>query len=296
MGVVTTNGARADEALRMVGELEHASEHPIAGTTAAAAESRNAALPSVDGFVNRESLGVEGVVEATPLVVGRHALLQDRGMALPDELDDARRAAESRGRTAIAAGWDGAARALFVVGDALKPTSAEAVARLRGLGLPRVLLTGDNEATARAVAGEAIDEVVAEVLPSAKAEVVRRLQSEGRVGDGVDDAPALAQADLGLSIGTGTDAAIQASDLTLVSGDLRAAADTIRLARATLRTITQNLAWALGHDAAAIARAVVALLNPLIAGAEMVFSSVSVVADALRLRRFEAERAGAPAP
>jgi P-type Cu+ transporter len=216
-------------------------------------------------------------------------------MHLPPELDAARRAAEARGQTAIAAGWDGRATAVFVVADTVKETSAEAVAALKALGLRPVLLTGDNATTAHAVAAEVgIDEVIAEVLPADKADVIRRLQGEGRVvamvGDGVNDAPALAQADLGLSIGTGTDVAIEASDLTLVSGDLRAAADAIRLSRATLRTIKQNLAWAFGYNAAAVPLAAIGLLNPVIASLAMVFSSISVVGNALRLRRFEARR------
>ena len=224
-------------------------------------------------------------------MVGRPALLDDWGMHLPAELDDARRAAEQRGQTAIAAGWDGRATAVLVVADTLKPSSAAAVAELEQLGLRPVLLTGDNELTARAVAAElGIQEVIAEVLPSEKADVVRRLQAEGRVvamvGDGVNDAVALAQADLGLAIGTGTDVAIEASDLTLVSGDPRAAADAIRLSRATLRTIKQNLAWAFGYNVAAVPLAAAGLLNPIIAGAAMAFSSVSVVANSLRLRRF----------
>ncbi|HVE67489.1 MAG TPA: HAD-IC family P-type ATPase, partial [Solirubrobacteraceae bacterium] len=199
--------------------------------------------------------------------------------------------AEAEGLTAIAAGWDGAAQALFVVADQMKPTSPEAVRRLRDLGLQPVLLTGDNEATARAVAAEVgIEETIAEVLPADKANVVKRLQGEGRVvamvGDGVNDAPALAQADLGLSIGTGTDVAIEASDLTLVSGDLRAAVDAIRLSRSTLRVIKQNLAWAFGYNVAALPLAAAGLLNPLIAGAAMALSSVSVVSNSLRLRRF----------
>ena len=216
-------------------------------------------------------------------------------MHLPPDLDAARRAAEARGQTAIAAGWDGRATAVFVVADTVKETSAEAVASLKALGLRPVLLTGDNETTARAVAAEVgIDEVIAEVLPSEKADVIRRLQGEGRVvamvGDGVNDAPALAQADLGLSIGTGTDVAIEASDLTLVSGDLRAAADAIRLSRATLRTIKQNLAWAFGYNVAVIPLAAIGVLNPVIASLAMVFSSISVVGNALRLRRFAAQR------
>jgi Cu+-exporting ATPase len=212
-------------------------------------------------------------------------------MRLAPELEAAMADAERRGRTAIAAGWDGQAQAVLVVADAVKSTSAEAVARLKQLGLRPVLLTGDNEATARAVAAEVgIDDVIAEVLPADKADVVRRLQNEGRVvamaGDGVNDAPALAQADLGLAIGTGTDVAIEASDLTLVSGDLRAAADAIRLSRSTLRTIKQNLGWAFGYNVAALPLAAAGLLNPLLAGLAMALSSVSVVANALRLRRF----------
>jgi Cu+-exporting ATPase len=294
--VAVTDGLDRGEALRVVGALENASEHPIAQAIATAAQTELGPLPAVEGFGNREGLGVEGVVDGHAMVVGRPALLADWGMHLPAELDAARRAAESRGQTAIAAGWDGQATAVFVVADTVKPTSADAVAALKRLGLRPVLLTGDNETTARAVAGElGIEEVIAEVLPAGKADVVRRLQDEGRVvamvGDGVNDAPALAQADLGLAIGTGTDVAIEASDLTLVSGDLRAAADAIRLSRATLRTIKQNLAWAFGYNVAAIPLAAVGLLNPVIAAAAMALSSVSVVGNALRLRRFKVERA-----
>ena len=288
--VTVAEGVDQSEALRLVGALEHASEHPIAQAIAAAAAAEGP-LPAVEGFANREGLGVEGVVEGHALIVGRPALLADWAMHLPPELDAARRAAEGRGQTAIAAGWDGRATAVFVVADTVKPTSAEAVASLKALGLRPVLLTGDNETTARAVAAEVgIDEVIAEVMPADKAGVVRRLQAEGRVvamvGDGVNDAPALAQADLGLSIGTGTDVAIEASDLTLVSGDLRAASDAIRLSRATLRTIKQNLGWAFGYNLAAVPLAAIGLLNPVIASLAMVFSSLSVVSNALRLRRF----------
>jgi len=235
------------------------------------------------------------------VVVGRPALLADWAMHLPEPLEAARVAAEAEGRTAIAVGWDGAPRAVLAVADTVKPTSAEAVASLKALGLRPVLLTGDNEATARAVAAEVgIDEVIAEVLPSEKADVIRRLQSESRVvamvGDGVNDAPALAQADLGLAIGTGTDVAIEASDLTLVSGDLRAAPDAIRLSRATLRTIKQNLGWAFGYNVAALPLAAAGFLNPVLAGLAMAFSSVSVVANALRLRRFRSQHAADAAP
>jgi Cu+-exporting ATPase len=288
--VVVADGVDRDEALRLVGALESASEHPIARAIARTAAA-DGPLPVVEGFVNREGLGVEGVVDGHGIIAGRPALLAEWSLHLSPELDAARRAAEARGQTAIAAGWDGRATAVFVVADTVKDTSAEAVASLKALGLRPVLLTGDNETTARAVAAEVgIDEVIAEVLPGDKADVVRRLQAEGRVvamvGDGVNDAPALATADLGLSIGTGTDVAIEASDLTLVSGDLRAAADAIRLSRATLRTIKQNLAWAFGYNVAAVPLAAIGLLNPVIASLAMVFSSISVVSNALRLRRF----------
>ena len=298
--VAVADGVQRGEALRLVGALENASEHPIAQAIARAAQAEHGTLPAVESFTNREGLGVEGIVDGHVLVAGRPALLADRAMHLPAELDAARCAAQASGQTAIAAGWDGEATAVFIVADTVKPTSAEAIASLKALGLRPILLTGDNEATARAVATEVgIDEVIAEVLPSGKAAAVERLQGEGHVvamvGDGVNDAPALVQADLGLSIGTGTDVAIEASDLTLVSGDLRATADAIRLSRATLRTIKQNLGWAFGYNLAALPLAAAGLLNPLIAGAAMAFSSVSVVANALRLRRFEAQRS-TPAP
>jgi P-type Cu+ transporter len=293
--VVVADGVEREEALRLVGALEDASEHPIARAIAKGARADLGALPAGEGFANREGLGVEGVVDGHALVVGRPALLADWAVHLPAELDAARRAAEARGQTAIAAAIDGRAAAVFVVADTVKDSSAEAVASLKALGLRPVLLTGDNETTARFVAAEVgIDEVIAEILPTDKADVIGRLQAEGRVvamvGDGVNDAPALARADLGLSIGTGTDVAIEASDLTLVSGDLRAAADAIRLSRATLRTIKQNLAWAFGYNVAAIPLAAVGLLNPVIASLAMVVSSISVVGNALRLRRFEAQR------
>jgi Cu+-exporting ATPase len=296
VGVTVSEGEDRAAALRLAGALEDGSEHPIARAIARAAREELGSLPPVEAFAGREGLGVEGVVDGHGVQVGRPSLLAEWSLAIPDELDAARRAAEAQGRTAVLAAWDGAVRALLVVADTVKPTSAEAVASLRRLGLRPVLLTGDNETTARAVAAEVgIDEVIAEVLPSGKAAVVKGLQDDGRVvamvGDGVNDAPALAQADLGLAIGTGTDVAIEASDLTLVAGDLRAAADAIRLSRATLRTIKQNLAWAFGYNVAALPLAAIGLLNPVIAGAAMAFSSVSVVANALRLRRFSAAAA-----
>jgi len=292
--VATADGTDRAETVRLVGALEDASEHPIAQAIAQAAREEHGQLPAVEGFANREGLGVEGVVDGHAVVVGRPALLAEWSLRLTPELEAAAAAAETAGRTVIAAGWDGAARAVLAVADTVKPTSAAAVAELRALGLRPVLLTGDNRATAEAVAAEVgIDEVIAEVLPSGKADVIRRLQGEGRVvamaGDGVNDAPALAQADLGLAIGTGTDVAIEASDLTLVSGDLRAAAEAIRLSRATLRTIKQNLGWAFGYNVAALPLAAAGLLNPLLSAAAMALSSASVVANALRLRRFRSQ-------
>jgi len=293
--VVTAPDTERADALRLAGALEHASEHPVARAIAAAAGREHGPLPAVDAFANREGLGVEGMVADVDVVVGRSALMAEWGYELPAELQAALESAVAQGQTAVVAGWEGSARAVFVVADTVKPSSAEAVRGLKELGLRGVLLTGDNETTARAVAAEVgIDEVIAEVLPADKAEVVTRLQADGRVvamvGDGVNDAPALAQADLGLAIGTGTDVAIEASDLTLVSGDLRAAPDAIRLSRATLRTIRQNLGWAFGYNVAAIPLAATGLLNPVIAAAAMALSSVSVVANALRLRRFRPAR------
>ncbi|WP_405359131.1 heavy metal translocating P-type ATPase [Kitasatospora sp. NBC_00085] len=293
LAVHTAEGITESEALRLAGALEHASEHPIARAVATAAADRTGELPGVEGFENVPGLGVQGVVDGHAVLVGREQLLADWSQYLPARLAEAKRTAEAAGRTAVAVGWDGEARAVLEVADAVKPTSAEAIARLRALGLTPMLLTGDNAAVARAVAAEVgirPEDVIAEVLPQDKVATVRRLQAEGRVvamvGDGVNDAAALAQADLGLAMGTGTDAAIEAGDLTLVRGDLLAAADAIRLSRRTLATIKGNLFWAFGYNVAALPLAAAGLLNPMIAGAAMAFSSVFVVGNSLRLRTF----------
>ncbi|MGY1578805.1 heavy metal translocating P-type ATPase [Streptomyces sp. MN13] len=293
LAVHTAEGTGADEVLRLAGALENASEHPIAQAVAAGATERTGALPVPEDFANVPGLGVQGVVDGHAVLVGREKLLEEWAIGLPVALKEAKARAEAAGRTAIAVAWDGEARAVLEVADAVKDTSAEAVRRLRALGLRPVLLTGDNRAVAEAVAEEVgIDEVIAEVLPEDKVEVVKRLQGEGRtvamVGDGVNDAAALAQADLGLAMGTGTDAAIEAGDLTLVRGDLRAAADAIRLSRRTLGTIRSNLFWAFAYNVAALPLAAAGLLNPMIAGAAMAFSSVFVVGNSLRLRGFRA--------
>jgi Cu+-exporting ATPase len=293
LAVHTTPATSEAEVLRLAGALEHASEHPVARAVATGAAERGVTLPVPEDFANVAGLGVQGVVDGHAVLVGRERLLREWSMSLPAELERARAVAEAAGRTAVAVAWDGEARAVLEVADAVKDTSAEAVSRLRALGLTPVLLTGDNRAVAESVAAEVgIDEVIAEVMPEDKVAVVERLQAEGRsvamVGDGVNDAAALARADLGLAMGTGTDAAIEAGDLTLVRGDLRVAADAIRLSRRTLGTIRSNLFWAFAYNVAALPLAATGLLNPMIAGAAMAFSSVFVVGNSLRLRGFRA--------
>jgi P-type Cu+ transporter len=296
--VVPANGVERSEILRLAGAVEDASEHPVARAIAGRAREELGRLPAAERFSSRAGLGAEATVDGHSVVVGRPSLLASRGLALPAELVRRRDEAQAEGGTVVAVGWDGAVRGLVHVDDRLKPTSEEAVAELRSLGLEPVLLTGDNERTARSVAeAVGIEQVVANVLPHDKVAEVRRLQEAGKVvamvGDGVNDAPALAQADLGLAVGTGADVAIEASDLTLVSGDLRAAADAIRLARRTLRTIEGNLFWAFAYNVAAIPLAAAGLLDPIVAAAAMALSSVFVVTNSLRLRRFRSQREAA---
>ncbi len=297
--VVAGPGEDVSEVLRVAGALEGASEHPIARAIALGARDRTGLLPPVEDFTNVEGLGVQGIVKSDggihAVVVGRPRLLEQWSQHLPMSLSEALADAEAAGGTAVAVGWDGAARGVIVVADAVKETSEEAIAELRALGLRPLLLTGDNATVARSVAaavGIEPDSVIAGVLPAGKVDVVKRLQAEGRVvamvGDGVNDAAALTQADLGLALGTGADVAIEASDLTLVRGDLRVAADAIRLSRRTLATIKGNLFWAFAYNVAALPLAAAGLLNPMLAGAAMALSSVFVVTNSLRLRSFRA--------
>ena len=293
--VFAVDGEQPDEVLRVAGALESPSEHPIARAIATGARDKLGELPVADTFRNLRGLGVEGTVDGRAVVLGRVRLLADRSYEIPDELTSTTRRAESDGRTVVAVGWDGRARGLLMVADAVKSTSAEAVSLLKALGLSPIMVTGDNEAVARAVAAQVgIDEVIAGVLPQDKVETVKRLQNDGRVvamvGDGVNDAAALAQADLGVAMGSGTDVAIEASDVTIVGDDLRAVPDAIRLSRRTLSTIKGNLFWAFAYNVAALPLAAAGLLNPMIAGAAMAFSSVFVVTNSLRLRAFTPSR------
>jgi Cu+-exporting ATPase len=298
-GTVTTgalslhgvDAADPAQVLYLAGGLEAASEHPVGAAITAAASDRFGDLPAVDGFANRAGLGVTGRVGGHEVIVGRRSLLAEHGLTLDAGLIAALERIEAAGHTAVLVGWDGAARGVLDVGDTVRPTSAQAVRDLRALGLEPLLLTGDNRGAARAVAGQVgIDDVIAEVLPAGKVTEIERLQRAGRVvamvGDGVNDAAALARADLGIAMGGGTDVAIEASDLTLMRGDLQLAVDAVRLSRATLRTIKGNLFWAFAYNVAALPLAAFGLLNPLIAGAAMAASSLFVVGNSLRLRRF----------
>lgn len=291
VGAWAADGVERGELLRLAGALEAASEHPIARALAAGAAAEVGALPEVENFQNHEGTGVQGIVEGHLVVVGREKLLADWAIPLDGGLAERKRHAESLGQTTVIVAWDGAARGVLAVADTIKPTSAQAIAELRSLGLRPVLLTGDNTTVAEQVAeAVGISEVIAEVLPQEKVDVIRRLQDEGRVvamvGDGVNDAAALAQADLGLAMGTGSDIAIEAADVTLVRDDLLAALDAIRLSRRTLGTIKGNLFWAFAYNIAAIPLAALGMLNPMLAGAAMAFSSVFVVGNSLRLRAF----------
>jgi Cu+-exporting ATPase len=298
--VVPAPGEDADQLLRLAGAVENASEHPVGTAIAAGAVIRlRASLPAVTEFIAHPGLGVSGNVDAHIVVAGHRTLLEAKWeLQVPELLSESAGDAEARGQTAVYVGWDGRVRGVLVISDTVKQTSAVAIAELRGLGLRPVLLTGDNGRAASAVAAQVgIDHVVADVMPSGKVDAIRQLQAAGRVvamvGDGVNDAAALAQSDLGMAMGTGTDVAIEASDLTLVRGDLRAVPDAVILSRRTLRTIKSNLFWAFAYNVAALPLAALGLLNPLIAGAAMAFSSVFVVSNSLRLRSFQ-PRAGNP--
>jgi len=301
LAVTAGGGSTADEVIMAAGAAESGSEHPIARAITGYARARGS-LATLSKLHNRPGLGVRAELSESggpmsqpdsdnSVLVGRHEWMEAEGLLVAEELRKAYTAEQAQGRTAVLVGWAGEARGVIAVADVLKPTSAEAVRRLRGLGLRPVLLTGDHEAAARTVAAEVgVDEVIANVLPQQKVAEVMRLQKDGHqvamVGDGVNDAAALAQSDLGIALGTGTDAAMHASDLTLISGDLRVAADAVRLSRATLRTIHGNLWWAFGYNVVALPLAAIGFLNPMIAAAAMALSSLFVVTNSLRLLRF----------
>ena len=289
-GLRTAGATESSDLLRYAGSVEQASEHAVAAAITAAARAQHALLSQAESFQALPGLGTRGVVDGTEVIVGRARLLQERGMTIPGELSDQCASWEGAGRTTVLVGWDGEVRGAVAVADTVRPSAARAVAELRRLGLHPVLLTGDNEATARAVAAAiGIDDVIAGTLPDAKSAVIRDLQGQGRqvvmVGDGVNDGPALAAANLGMAVGTGTDVAICAADMILLRDDLDIVPDAIKLARGTFRTIRRNLGWACGYNAAAIPLAAIGFLNPLVASATMTLSSVFVVWSSLQLRR-----------
>jgi len=289
--VTAVDATSVDRVLGLAGAVEHAASHPIAQAIARGAADRLGALPPVAGFTSLPGLGALGTVEGTDVVVGQPQLLADRGLTIPESLSPARQAAAASGRTAVLVGWEGAARAVLTVADTPKPDAADAITRLRALGLHPILLTGDADAPARSIAAQVgIDDVIAQVTPDAKVAAIRQLQQQGRVvamvGDGVNDAAALAAADLGIAMGAGTDAAIEASDLTVVRADLTGVPDAIRLARATLGTIKGNLFWAFAYNVVALPLAAAGWVTPVLAAAAMASSSIFVVTNSLRLFRF----------
>ncbi len=296
--VIAAEGTDADELLRRAAGVEASSEHPVGVAIVAGARAQALAPPEAEAFSSVAGHGVAAIVEGARVAVGRRKFMSEEGLTLAEDLEAQAGELEARGRTAVFVGWEGRVHGVLGVADTLKDNAAEVVRRLHAMGLEVAMITGDNARTATAIAREVgIDRVLAEVLPQDKVSEVRRLQEEGKVvamvGDGINDAPALVQADLGIAIGTGTDVAIESSDITLMSGDLQGVVTAIKLSRKTFRVILQNLGWAFGYNTAAIPLAALGLLNPIIAGAAMAFSSVSVVTNSLRLRRFGRKQAAA---